>query len=227
MLSSYSSHAQPLFHDRLDAARQLIQKLSLYKNEDCVVVALPRGGVPIAYQIACSLKAPLFVLSVRKLGSPEQPELAIGAIAADGTIQFNTPLVHNLAINPRQLFDIIEMERERVLARQKQYQAYQSQVDFQNKTVIIVDDGLATGMTMQVAIAAIKKHRPNKIITALPVCAPESLQSIRRQVEDVICLYQPADFISVGLWYRDFTQVSDEEVVALLKSANRQGLPPH
>jgi predicted phosphoribosyltransferase len=226
-LSSYSSKARPLFQDRLDAARQLSQKLLSYKNEDCVVVALPRGGVPIAYQVARILNASLFVLSVRKLGSPTQPELAIGAIASDGTIQFNVQLLQQMSIDPRELFDIVEAQSKNAAKRQQRYQPFQPEINFEDKTFIVVDDGLATGMTMQVSIAAIKKQQPQKVIAAVPVCAKETTRSIRQYADELICLHQPYELISVGLWYHDFAQVSDEEVIALLKSANKQEVSFH
>lgn len=207
------------FADRIEAGRLLAERLSGLGLAAPLVLALPRGGVPVAAEIARALKAPLDVAFVRKIGAPYQPELAIGAVA-DGDepeVVLNDELVASLGIDA----DFIAAQTRRELAtierRRAEYAPLRARVDPEGRAVIMVDDGVATGMTMQAALRHLKRRKPARLIAAVPVASREALEMLQCEADDVVCLSAPRNFGSVGSFYRDFGQVSDEEVAALLR----------
>lgn len=210
------------FRDRRDAGKRLAMKLAGYRGKrHILVLALPRGGVPIGYEIARLLGAYLDCFIVRKIGAPGNSELAIGAIASGGTRILNEPLIAELGI-PRQFIDkASQIEAAELDRREDLYRRGREFLKIENKTIILVDDGLATGASMTAAIIAIKNQRPKKLIVAVPVAAPETLSEIGKRVDEAICLQAPDPFWSVGSWYADFTQTSDQEVQFLLDDAAR------
>ena len=216
---------EPLqFANRIEAGRLLAKKLASYSNRpDVVVLALPRGGVPVAYQVANALNAPLDVFLVRKLGIPGHEEYAMGAIASGNVRVLNNDIVDYLEI-PDDLIDQVAVREQRELVRrEKLYRGSFPPVAITNRTVIVVDDGLATGSTMRAAINALKKMRPASIIVAAPVAARETCESFKDAVDSTcVCVMSPEPFHGVGLWYRDFSQTTDEEVCNLLKHARER-----
>jgi predicted phosphoribosyltransferase len=212
-----------LFRDRRDAGQLLAQKLSAYANRpDVVVLALPRGGVPVAYEVARALNAPLDIFVVRKLGVPGHEELAMGAIATGGVRVLNQNVVEGLGI-PREVIDRVTAEEQAELERREHsYRGNLPPVDVRGKTVILVDDGLATGSTMRAAVAALRQMDPAKIVIAVPTAAPATCEEFRREVDDIICAVTPEPFYAVGLWYQDFSQTTDEEVRELLMRAAQE-----
>src|SRR3981189_1326817 len=206
-----------LFRDRHDAGRKLAAKLSAYAHRpDVLVLALPRGGVPVAYEVARALGAPLDVFVVRKLGVPGYEELAFGAIATGGVRVLNKHVVDSLSM-PDHLIDAIADGEEKELARRERlYRGGRPPPDVRGRSVILVDDGLATGATMRAAIEALRQLKPARIVVAVPTASPETCQEMKAMVDDVICAITPEPFHAVGLWYQDFTQTTDEEVRNLL-----------
>jgi predicted phosphoribosyltransferase len=210
-----------IFEDRRDAGQQLAARLMSYREQDPIVLALPRGGVVVGFEIAEALHAPLDVLVARKLGAPGQPELGIGAIALGGVIVLDEFAVRYLGISQQELERIIAAETREMERRLQLYRGNHPALNVENKTAILVDDGLATGVTARAAICSLRQLHPRRIVLAVPVCAPQTTEAIRPEVDDLVCLLQPEQFRAVGLWYRDFEQVSDEEVIALLQHANQ------
>jgi len=211
------------FANRISAGRLLAKKLETYANRsDVIVLALPRGGVPVAYEVAHALDAPLDVFLVRKLGVPGHEELAMGAIAIGNVRVLNEDVVSYLEI-PDYLIDQVAAREERELARrEKLYRGTSAPLNVSGRTVIIVDDGLATGSTMRAAVNALKRLAPTKIIVAAPVAARETCESFKADVDSTcVCVMSPEPFQGVGLWYRDFSQTTDEEVCYLLKHAKQ------
>src|SRR5437868_989383 len=208
------------FRDRHEAGRRLADKLSPYaKRPDVLVLALPRGGVPVAYEVAQSLQAPLDVFLVRKLGVPGYEELAMGAVATGGVRVLNDEIVNGLRI-PDDVVDAVTAWQQQELARREQlYRGDSPAPDVRGRTVILVDDGLATGATMHAAIAALRRQQPARIVVAVPTAAPETCDALRAEVDDVVCAITPEPFYSVGLWYEDFSQTTDDEVRDLLARA--------
>lgn len=205
------------FHDRREAGQLLARRLADYKDrDDVVVLALPRGGMPVAYEIARELKAPLDVFVVRKLGVPWQPELAMGAIAGKGTEVLNGDVVTAYNIPPHVIRAVAEREGQELQRRLQAYRGIRPLLDFHDRTVILVDDGLATGSTMRAAVVAIRQEQPKAIVVAVPVASSEACQEFQSIVDDTICLLTPLDFSAVGRWYTDFSQTTDEEVRELL-----------
>lgn len=210
----------PLFQNRYEAGRFLASRLRHLANRpDVVVLALPRGGVPVGFEVAKALNAPLDVFVVRKLGVPWQEELAMGAIASGGVRVLNQEVIQALGI-PQNVIDAVAEEEERELERQeREYREGRPPLDVSGRTVILVDDGLATGSSMRVAAAALKKKRPARIVVAAPVASPATCAEFESQVDQVICGVTPDPFWAVGQWYTDFSQTSDEEVQDLLRRA--------
>jgi predicted phosphoribosyltransferase len=206
-----------LFRDRREAGRLLAAKLTAYANRpDVIVLALPRGGVPVAYEVARALGAPLDVFVVRKLGVPGSEELAMGAVATGGVRVLNDQLVNRLGI-PDHLIDAVAVREGQELARRERlYRGGRPLLDVRDRTVILVDDGLATGATMHAAIAALRQLYPARIVVAVPTASPETCEEMRAEVDDVICAITPEPFQAVGRWYQDFAQTTDEEVQDLL-----------
>jgi predicted phosphoribosyltransferase len=208
-----------LFRDRFDAGRVLASKLRSFANRAGVVVlALPRGGVPVGFEVAKALNAPLDVFVVRKLGVPGYEELAMGAIATGGIRVLDEDVVEALGI-PDEVIDRVAAKEERELERrERDYREGRPPVDVQGRIVILVDDGLATGSSMRVAVLALKRKRPAQIVVAVPV-APMTCVEFQSEVDQIICAVTPEPFRSVGQWYEDFSQTSDEEVRDLLRRA--------
>ncbi|HVN69431.1 MAG TPA: phosphoribosyltransferase family protein [Candidatus Binatia bacterium] len=212
-----------LFADRSDAGRRLADALDAYaRRGDVIVLALPRGGVPIAYEIARRLRAPLDVYVVRKLGVPGHEELAMGALASDGTCVMDDDLIDSLGIDERAIDAVIKREIEELRRREVAYRGNKPEPDIAGKTVIVVDDGLATGATMRAAAAALRLRDPAAIVAAVPVAAARTCKNLRDAVDRVVCLATPEPFHAVGLYYRNFEQTSDDEVRRLLSEAARE-----
>jgi len=211
-----------LFRDRADAGRQLAKELTAYAGRpDVRVLGLPRGGVPVAFEVARALGAPLDVFLVRKLGVPGREELAMGALATGGVRVLNDDVVRNLAI-PDQVIDAAaEKELQELTRRERAYRDDRPPPDVAGRTVLLVDDGLATGSTMRAAVAALRKLDPARIVVAVPVGAAEICAGLREEADETVCARTPEPFHAVGLWYDDFTQTTDEEVRDLLERAAR------
>lgn len=208
------------FRDRTEAGRLLAERLRGYAGRDEVVVlALPRGGVPVAYEVAKELGAPLAVFVVRKLGVPGYEELAMGAIASGGVVVLDEGLVRRLGIGRTQLEDAIAREAQELERREEAYDGRRGPPKLEGKTVIVVDDGLATGSTMRAAALAVRELKPESIVVAVPVAAAETCNEFRDVVDEVVCQVTPTPFHAVGLWYDDFSQTSDDEVRELLERA--------
>lgn len=210
-----------MFQNRSDAGYQLAQKLKIYQAENPIILALPRGGVSIGYEVAVVLKAPLGVFVVRKVGAPWNPEFGIGAVAP-GVQILDTESLQILGIKPSQIEGIIKQEQQEVKRRQELYQQDENLSYITGKTIILVDDGVATGVTTRAAIQAIKQLKPAKFILAIPVGPRDTIEELRHLVDDLICLESPFSFYAVGAFYLSFPQVSDEEVIALLESAKEK-----
>jgi putative phosphoribosyl transferase len=213
------------FENRIEGGRLLAKELSEYADrQDVIVLALPRGGVPVAYEVARALHAPLDVFLVRKLGVPGHEELAMGAIATGGVRVLNEGVVSYLRIPDVLIDQIANIEQRELERREKLYRGTSEPLDICGRTVIIVDDGLATGSTMRAAVTALKRQDPARIIVAAPVAARETCEAFKADVESIcVCVMSPDPFDGVGLWYRDFSQTTDEEVRYLL---NRAKQPP-
>jgi predicted phosphoribosyltransferase len=208
------------FRDRAEAGQLLAQRLRSYAGrDDVVVLALPRGGVPVAFEVAKELGAPLAVFIVRKVGVPGHEELAMGAIATGGVLVLNERLVNALGLDQQELRRAIADEVRELERRQAAYNGERGPPDLEGKTVILVDDGLATGSTMRAAALAVRQLNPARIVVAVPVAAEETCDEFRGIVDEVICQATPRPFQAVGLWYEDFSQTSDEEVRELLERA--------
>jgi len=215
-----------LFEDRFEAGRLLASKLEEFTNRnDVVVLALPRGGVPVGYVVAQALHAPLDVFVVRKLGTPGQEELAMGALASGGITVLNRKVIQALGI-PQQTIDaVVAREQPELERREHEYRNGRPAVDVQGRTVILVDDGLATGSSMRVAAKALRKKSAAKIVVAVPVASPSTCAEFETEVDKVICATTPEPFWAVGQWYRNFSQTSDEEVRELLARVAATAVP--
>ena len=214
------------FRNRVEAGQQLAQRLTKYANRSNVLVlALPRGGVPVGYEVAQALKAPLDVFVVRKLGVPGHEELAMGAIASGGVRVLNGDVVEGLQI-PNDVIDAVaERELRELERRERAYRDDRPAPEVQGRTVILVDDGIATGSTMKAAIEALRQLEASRIVVATPTAASSTVREMRRDVDEMVAVMTPADFSGVGQWYEDFSQTTDEEVRDLLESASRSPNP--
>jgi len=210
-----------IFRNRQDAGQRLAARLKNYAGRsDVLVLALPRGGVPVAFEVAQQLKAPLDVFLVRKLGVPGHEELAMGAIASGGTRVINEDVVRYLQI-PSEIIDAVAANEQRELERrEREYRDGKPAPQVKDLVVILIDDGLATGSTMRAAAAALGKQNPSRIVVAVPVAPAETCEEFRKEVDEVVCAATPEPFQGVGLWYDNFSQTSDEEVRQLLHRAN-------
>lgn len=217
-----------MFQDRHDAGRQLAQRLLHLKDLEppAVVLGLPRGGVVVAAEVAAALNATLDVLVVRKIGAPHQPELAIGAVT-DGPqpqVVLNQELINALGVDDAFLQAEIQRELQEVHRRQKQYRQDRAAVPIIGRTVIVVDDGIATGATVRAGLMALRQAGPAHLVLAVPVAAPNSLGLLQNDVDEIVCLESPNNFMAVGRFYENFEQTTDEEVIALLEeSGTRSG----
>jgi putative phosphoribosyl transferase len=211
------------FFDRTEAGQFLAESLIKYADrEDVIVLALPRGGVPVAAEVAKRLNAPLDVFVVRKLGLPDHPELAMGAIASGGVRVFNGEVVNALRIPDEVIDDVSGEELIELQRREKMYRADLPPLDVEGKTVIVVDDGIATGSTMLAAVSALRQLNARLIVVAAPVIAASTYSEMQRAADEVAAVMLPENFYAVGLWYKDFSQTSDKEVRALLAQAVRR-----
>jgi putative phosphoribosyl transferase len=214
------------FPDRREAGRQLAEELHhCADRSDVIVLALPRGGVPVAHEVALALRAPLDVFLVRKLGVPGQEELAMGAIATGGVQVLNEEVLEIAQIAPEEIERVAAEERIELLRRERAYRGDRPPPDLSDRIVILVDDGLATGSSMRAAAQAVRRQGPARIIVAVPTAARETVSALRAEVDEVVCLMTPEPFYAVGVWYEDFTQTSDEEVRSLLESASQRPGP--
>jgi len=210
-----------MFLDRQEAGSLLAPHLIKYKNSpETLVIGLPRGGIICAAEVAKFLNLPLDVITPRKVGSPYNPELALGAVTHTGDGYFNLDIISQLGVSESFLKQEIEKEKAISLARQKLYRKNKPPLDVRGKTIILVDDGLATGATMKAAIQSMKSQGAKKIIAAIPVSPPDTLEEIRAMCQEVVCLDAPAYFQAVGQFYSNFQQTSDEEVIQLLKPSS-------
>jgi putative phosphoribosyl transferase len=212
------------FRDRTEAGQLLAERLGEYEQRPkTIVLALPRGGVPIGFEIATQLGLPLDVFVVRKLGVPGQPELAMGAVASGGVRVLNEDVLRAMPYAAANVAEITAEETEEVARREREYRQDRARPELDGRTVILVDDGLATGATMLAGIAALRPQDPAQIVVAVPVCPPETLVAIERAADEVVALLTPPWFRGVGQFYQDFGQVSDETVRDLLARAPRKG----
>ena len=206
-----------IFSNRQDAGKQLAAKLIKYKDrQDVKLLALPRGGVPVAYEVAKELNLPLDVLLVRKIGIPDHEETAMGAISIDDIAILNEELIQQLNISWQDIDRIIAKERKELRRRNDLYRKDKKPLDVKDKTVIVIDDGIAMGSTMYAAIAFLKKQQVRYITIAVPVSSKSAYQELRPEVDELICLHIPNNFYAVGNWYKTFSQISDKEVQNLL-----------
>jgi putative phosphoribosyl transferase len=205
------------FRDRTEAGRQLATRLSTYANRsDVLVIGLPRGGVPVAAEVSKALHAPLDVFLVRKLGVPGHKELAMGAIASGGVQVLNDDVLDWLGIPDKTIDEVAARERRELQRRERAYRGDRPPPDFRDLTIILVDDGLATGSTMRAAIAAIRQQSPQRIVVAVPVGASVVCDAIRSEADEVVCLMTQDPLHAIGIWYENFMQTTDEEVCKLL-----------
>jgi putative phosphoribosyl transferase len=205
------------FRDRREAGRVLAGYLNAYAHrQDVVVLALPRGGVPVGFEIASALHAPLDVFVIRKLGVPWHQELAMGAIASGGVRVINDEVVHMLRVPAAAIDQVVDEEQRELERRERLYRDDHPFPDVSDKVVILVDDGLATGSSMRAAVRALRQHHPARVVIATPVGAPDTCASLRGDVDDVVCAMTPEHFQAVGLWYEQFDQTTDQEVRDLL-----------
>lgn len=208
------------FENRIQAGRLLAQALAKYANRpDVIVLALPRGGVPVGFEVAQTIGASLDIMLVRKLGTPGHEELAMGAIASGGVSVLNDDLIARLHIGPELIEAATKIEQQELERRERAYRGDHPSPVVQNRHVILVDDGLATGASMRAAVAALKQRHPASIVVAIPVAPPDTVEMLREEADKVICLAMPEPFLAVGRWYEDFSQTSDEEVKSLLALA--------
>ena len=213
----------PLFKDREEAGRILAKELKEYANRpNVIVLALPRGGVPVASQVAEALNAPLDVFLVRKLGLPGHEELAMGAIASGGVRVLNEDVVQALNIPEAVIDAVAAREQQELKRRERAYRDGRPSPDLHGKTIILIDDGLATGSSMRAAVAGLKAQDAAKIVVAVPTAAPETCESFETEVDEIICASTPEPFYGVGLWYQDFSQTTDQEVRQYLAEASER-----
>jgi predicted phosphoribosyltransferase len=213
------------FRDRRDAGKKLALKLSAYAGRpDGLILALPRGGVPVAYEVARALTLPLDIFIVRKLGLPGREELAIGAIASGGVRVLNNDIIRMLSVPDEVINFVAKRESQELQRREKLYRGERPLPEIRDRMVILIDDGLATGASMRAAVAGLRARHPARIVIAVPAAAPETCDTFQTEVDEVVCAITPEPFYGVGRWYEDFSQVTDEEVRILLQEANKQFL---
>jgi putative phosphoribosyl transferase len=207
------------FRDRVQAGQLLAERLKPYANRaDVLILGLPRGGVPVAYEVAKALHAPLDVCLVRKLGVPTHKELAMGAIASGGVRVLNYDVISWLGISSRTIDEVAAQEFKELQRRDRAYRGDRPQAEIRDRTVILVDDGIATGSTMRAAIAVLKPQHPARLIVAIPVAPPQTCTELKAEVDELVCLLSPPDFYAIGVWYDHFDQTTNEEVRSLLSN---------
>ncbi|MGN9758215.1 phosphoribosyltransferase [Streptomyces sp. SD31] len=209
------------FRDRREAGQELAELLRIRQEKGVlahpVVLALPRGGVAVAREIARVLQAPLDVLVVRKIGAPHHEEFGVGALAGDGPPLFDDQTLHRLGLSEADLAPVVDRERKELRRREERYRQGRSAPRLRDRTAIVVDDGVATGSTARVALRAVRHQEPERLVLAVPVCPPEAAEELRRLVDDFVCLHQPRLFSAVGEWYQDFGQLTDADVLEALR----------
>ena len=211
----------PLFRDRQDAGEQLAAELARYRGQNLVVLAIPRGGIPVGAVVATALDADLDVIVARKLGAPMQPELAIGAVTAEGQRYLNEAIVRELGIPDAYLAAITQRESREARRREEVFRGALRPSPVEGRTAIVVDDGLATGATMRAALRSVRARRPTRLIMAVPVGPPATCRDLSREADEIVCLFQPDPFWAVGLHYEHFGQASDAEIQQILRDARR------
>jgi putative phosphoribosyl transferase len=213
-----------VFKNRKDAGRKLAARLLKYKDEHPVVLALPRGGVPVAYEVARALNAPLDIVVVRKLGAPGQPELGVGAVADGDHPQsvLNEEVLRALDVSDDYLNREAEAELKEIRRRQELYRGGRAPEPIEGRTAIVIDDGIATGGSVRAALRGVRRSDPKQLVLAVPVAPPDTVESLQPEVDELVCLSMPFFFHAVGQFYEDFSQTTDEEVVELLQAARRQ-----
>lgn len=215
---------EPIFRDRAEAGRVLADRLKKFAGHGPILVlALPRGGVPVGFEIAQALHADLDVFLVRKLGVPGHEELAMGAIASGGVRVLNHSIVQQFGIRDDEIDRVIRREEQEIERREALYREGRPPIAAANRTAVLVDDGLATGATMLAAVRAVRAQRPERIVVAVPLASPEACDDFRAQTDEIICAATPEPFQAVGIWYEDFSQTTDEEVRELLEQSARKG----
>jgi putative phosphoribosyl transferase len=215
-----------LFHDRRDAGRQLAPKLQALDRDDPLVLALPRGGVPVGYEVALALAAPLDVFIVRKLGTPGQRELAMGALASGDVVVVNRDVLDALGLPDSVIETAALYAREEIREQERAFRGDRPPLPVAGREIILVDDGLATGATMRAAVRAVATMKARRVTVAVPVAARSTCDELRRETDAVVCLWTPEPFSSVGQWYRDFTQTTDDEVRECLEQADARVVGP-
>lgn len=217
---------RPRFQDRRDAGQALAASLARHRGlHDPLVLALPRGGVPVAAEIAAAMGAELDVLCVRKVAHPSHPELALAAIASGGAVARNEAVIEAMGVDEAEFEALAAPERRELARRERAYRGDRPPPRIAGRTVLVVDDGVATGATLFAALAALRGQSPGRLLVAVPVAAADTLAALSRVADEVVCLHAPADFMAVGAWYEDFPQVTDDEVLACLRRA-APGAPP-
>ena len=213
-----------IFNDRRDAGQRLAARLLRYGDENPVVLALPRGGVPVAFEVAAALHAPLDIVVVRKLGAPGQPELGIGAIVDGDHPQavLNEEVLRQLEVSQEYMQREVTRQLKEIRRRQQRYRRGRPATVVEGRTAIVVDDGLATGGSMRAALRGVRRANPKRLVLAVPVAPPDAVESLRPEVDDALCLLTPAFFGAVGNFYEDFSQTTDEEVIRLLDAARQR-----
>lgn len=213
-----------LFRDRADAGRFLAGHLSSYANHpDGIVLALPRGGVPVAFEVAKALHLPLDIFLVRKLAMPGHEELAMGAIASGGAQVLNPEILQNHQISEETIAQIVAQEQQELERQERFYRNDRPSLEVRGKTVILVDDGLASGMTMRVAVSVLQQKQPQQIVVAVPIASPETCAGFNSQADETVCARTPRPFVNIGTWYNNFSKTSDAEVQALLNRSAEFG----
>ncbi|QBQ53140.1 phosphoribosyltransferase [Nitrosococcus wardiae] len=211
------------FKNRVEAGRLLADALKPYAGRtDVLILALPRGGLPVAFEVAQVLAAPLDLMLVRKLGVPGQEELAMGAIASGGITYLNQDLAESLRISDSAIDGVASREKKELERREQAYRGHRPIPEVRNRCVILIDDGLATGATMRAAVLALRQRQPGRIVIGVPVAPADTVENLRAEADEVICLATPEPFLAIGKWYEDFSQTSDEEVRDLLTRAWQQ-----
>ncbi len=211
-----------VFKDRVEAGQILASQLAKYETKEPLVLGLPRGGVPVAFEVAKALKAPLDVYIVRKLGVPGHEELAMGAIATGDVCVLNESVIGYLRISKELIATEIKKEKEELQRRERVYRSGRDALDVANRTVLLIDDGIATGSTIKAAIAALKKQQAAQIIVGVPVAPLSAIEELKQEVDDLVCVLTPDCFIAISLWYDEFPQTTDEQVCELMERAERQ-----
>jgi putative phosphoribosyl transferase len=209
-----------IFENRVQAGRKLAEKLQGYAlRKDVVVLGIPRGGVPVAFEVAMALKAPLDIFLSRKLGVPWQEELAFGALASGGVRVLDRDLINELNLSPEEIEQITETVRKELERRERAYRGDRPSLNVEGKVVLLVDDGVATGSSMRAAIKALRQMKPARLVVAVPVAPFHTSKRMRSEVDELVCVYAPESFYAIGQFYEDFSQVTDEEVTDLLGRA--------